>query len=109
MNNILIAALFLSVILISGVHAQQQPAQDDRPYTILGKCQVSNSINYDQAIAFQRQVFAMQEAEKAMAEYWEAYVKGINQPLTSSSDGPTTLTPDGPTELGVKLVPGELK
>jgi hypothetical protein len=86
--GLLLAGIFISAMVgfvISGhggAYAQQQSqpqGPDETSMTLLGQCVYNNNANSIRAMTMQRQLMAMQEQEKATAEYWARWI-GAAQP-----------------------------
>jgi hypothetical protein len=81
MRNWFILIGLLVVPLMVGVaiplpRAQQSQPQgpDETSMTLLGQCVYNNNANSIRAVTMQRQLMAMQEQEKATAEYWARWI-----------------------------------
>jgi hypothetical protein len=74
----LIIVLLLMAVTVSA-HAQQSQPQgpDETSMTLLGQCVYNNNANSIRAVTMQRQLMAMQEQEKATAEYWARWIGAV--------------------------------
>jgi hypothetical protein len=96
---ILILLLFLPPVIAVSVplRAQQSQGPDETSMTLLGQCVYNNNANSIRAMTMQRQLMAMQEQEKATAEYWARWIGANTSQPEHEFRIPLEVTPNGNT------------